>query len=119
MFTLQIRSAVMPTLWKNSPPLTATAMVMLVALVVAAIGLVFDARTIAGAPAWLKPAKFAVSFLIYCSSLMWILRLLPEWPRVRRMVGWTTAVTLLIESILINTQVVRGTASHFNIGTRF
>jgi hypothetical protein len=105
--------------WKGSAPLTATGLLMLVVLMGAVIGLALDPRMIAGAPAWLKPAKFAVSIAIYTFTLAWIFSLIPEWPRTRRIVGWTTAVTMVLEIALISLQAFRGTTSHFNVATLF
>ena len=107
------------TFWKGSAPLTATGLAMIVVLAGAAIGLAVDPRTVTGAPAWLKPAKFATSIAIYSFTLAWVFTLIPEWPRVRRVVGWTTAVTLVLEIALISMQAFRGTSSHFNVGTLF
>ena len=107
------------TFWKGSAPLTATGLAMIVVLAGAAIGLAVDPRTVTGAPAWLKPAKFAMSIAIYSFTLAWVFTLIPEWPRVRRVVGWTTAVTLVLEIALISMQAFRGTSSHFNVGTLF
>ena len=104
-------------LWKGSAPLTVTTFLMLGALAIASIGLAVDPRLITGAPAWLKPAKFAVSVGIYTATLAWIFSLLPEWTRTRRIVGWTTAVTLVLEVVLIDVQAFRGTTSHFNTST--
>jgi hypothetical protein len=92
---------------------------MLVVLMGAVIGLAVDPRMVAGAPAWLKPAKFAVSIAIYTFTLAWIFSLIPEWPRTRRIVGWTTAVTMVLEIALISLQAFRGTTSHFNVATLF
>ena len=50
--------------WGDSWPLMATAVLMLPSLVVSLLGLLLDPRVIAGAPAWLKPAKFALSTII-------------------------------------------------------
>jgi hypothetical protein len=108
---------VLKRLWQTSPELTATALLMLAALAGAGIGLVLDPRTITGAPAWLKPAKFAASIAIYSLTLAWIFTLLPDWRRTRRIVGWVTAVTLVLEMIIISAQAWRGTASHFNVAT--
>jgi hypothetical protein len=90
---------------------------MVVALVGAAIGLAIDPRVITGAPAWLKPAKFAASIAIYTFTLAWIFSLIPEWTRTRRIVERTTAVTLVLEIVIISLQAYRGTTSHFNVGT--
>lgn len=61
-------------LYRARPPLTATGLAMLVVFVVTLIVWSTDARTIAGAPAWLKPAKFAGSgrrFASACFSPYW------------------------------------------------
>jgi hypothetical protein len=92
---------------------------MLAVLAGAVVGLAVDPRIITGAPAWLKPAKFGVSIAIYTFTLAWIFSLIPEWTRTRRIVGWTTAVTMVIEIVLISLQAFRGTTSHFNVATLF
>jgi hypothetical protein len=99
--------------------LLATTALMLAALVVAIIGLVVDPRIITGAPAWLKPAKFAVSTFIYSLSLAWVLTYLPEWRRTRAFVSWTTTIVFLFEILVIDAQAWRGTTSHFNVATLF
>jgi hypothetical protein len=105
------------SLWNASAPLTATAVLMLAALVASVAGLWLDPRTITGAPAWLKPAKFAASIAIYSFTLAWVFTYLMAWPRMRRIVGWTTAIALVLELVIIDTQAWRGTSSHFNVGT--
>jgi hypothetical protein len=105
-------------LWGGSPVLTAAGLLMTGVLAASLIGLVVDPRVITGAPAWLKPTKFAVSTAIYMLTLAWIFTQLPEWPRTRRIVGWMTAVVLVAEVAIIDTQAWRGTTSHFNVGTR-
>ena len=104
-------------LWRTSPELIATAALMLVVLAGATIGLLADPTVITGAPAWLKPAKFAVSIAIYTVTLAWIFSLIPDWTRTRRVVGGITAVVMVLEMAIITTQAWRGTTSHFNIGT--
>jgi hypothetical protein len=105
------------SLWLSSPPLTAGGVLMLVVLAASVIGLVVDPRVITGAPAWLKPAKFAVSTAIYMLTLAAVFIYLPDWPRTRRFVGWLTAVVLVLEVAIIDAQAWRGTTSHFNVGT--
>jgi hypothetical protein len=104
-------------LWAGSAPLTAAGLLMSAVLVASLVGLLVDSRVITGAPAWLKPAKFAVSTAIYMLTLAWIFTQLPAWPRTRRIVGWMTAVILVLEVAIIDTQAWRGTTSHFNVGT--
>jgi hypothetical protein len=90
---------------------------MLPLLGAALAGLVVDPRLITGAPAWMKPAKFAASFVIYCLTLAWIFSYLPGRPRLRALVGWTTAAAFVVEIVIIDLQAWRGTSSHFNIAT--
>ncbi|HET9268226.1 MAG TPA: hypothetical protein VFO31_08680 [Vicinamibacterales bacterium] len=104
-------------LWRTSRPLTAVALVMTAALVLFVVGLLFDPRLITGVPAWLKPAKFAVSTAIYSLTLAWVFRALPAWPRMRAIVGWMTAAVFAIEVTIIAAQAWRGTTSHFNVST--
>ena len=104
-------------LWTASPQLTTAGLLMIVVLAVSMVGLGVDSRVITGAPAWLKPAKFAVSNAIYMLTLAWIFTHLQAWPRTRRIAGWVTAVVLVLEVVIIDTQAWRGTTSHFNIST--
>ena len=104
-------------LWRTSPPLAAVGAVMIVAAAASVVGMVVDPRIITGAPAWLKPFKFAVSTAVYSLTLAWIFGLLPDWPRVRRVVGWTTAIVFVLEVVIIDAQAWRGTTSHFNLST--
>lgn len=83
------------------------------------LALVVDPRTVDGAPAWLKPAKFAISLSLYGFTFAWMLRQLSAWPRVACWGAWTTTAASLIELGLIAMQAGRGVASHFNTHTSF
>ena len=109
--------ALLSQLWRASPPLTAVGALMLVMAGVSVVAMLVDPRIITGAPAWLKPFKFAVSTAIYSFTLAWIFGWLSDWPRVRRIVGWTTAVVFVLEVAIIDVQAWRGTTSHFNVAT--
>lgn len=104
-------------MWTASQPLTAVGALMLVVAIPSAIGIFTDSRTITGAPAWLKPFKFAISTAIYSLTLAWIFTRLTGWPRMRRVVGWTTAIVFVLEVAIIDLQAWRGTTSHFNATT--
>ena len=104
-------------LWEASPPLVAVGALMLAVAVAAIVGMLVDPRTITGAPAWLKPFKFAVSTAVYSLTLAWMFGWLMAWPRARRTVGWTTAIVFVAEVAIIAAQAWRGTTSHFNIST--
>jgi len=102
------------SLWRTSPPLTAVGTLMIVVAAASLVGVFADPRTITGAPAWLKPLKFAISTSIYALTLAWVFGFLTEWPRMRRIVGWTTAIVFVLEVAIIDLQAWRGTTSHFN-----
>jgi hypothetical protein len=90
---------------------------MLVAFLPAALGIFLDSRLITGVPAWLKPAKFAISSAIYAGTLAWLFRYIPVWPRFVRAMGNIVAGVLLLEVAIIYLQAAHGTTSHFNAGT--
>src|SRR5918999_5173615 len=104
-------------LWRASPPLTAVGLLMLIVAIPSLIGIFVDSRVITGAQAWLKPFKFAISTAVYSLTLAWIFQWLTDWPRVRRVVGWTTAIVFVLEVAIIDAQAWRGTTSHFNVST--
>jgi hypothetical protein len=104
--------------WKDCAPLTATSVLMLAALVGSCAGIVLDPRVVTGAPAWLKPAKFAISTAIFSGSIAWLYRYVTIWPGFMRTVGWVLAGALVFEVAIIDVQAARGTTSHFNAATR-
>ena len=82
-------------------------------------GVLFDHRVLGGVPIWLKPFKFSVAFVLYAVTLAWMLSLQTK----LRWLGWLAGTVFTVagigELVLIVLQVVRGTASHFNISTPF
>ena len=74
---------------------------MLLTLAATMAGLLLDPSGITGAPAWLKPAKFAVSISIYCFTLLWLLSFVRGRPRLVLLVAWARAVTLGMEMVVI------------------
>jgi len=104
-------------MWKGSAPLTVCCVSMLIALIASAAGILFDPRVIGGAPAWLKPAKFAISTAIFAGTMALILPYLTDWPKLRRASEWVLSGVLLVEVALIDLQAARGTTSHFNAGS--
>jgi hypothetical protein len=105
--------------WRANPPLAALVLGMLVLLVVSLLGLVVDSRIITGAPAWMKPLKFAVSIAIYGGTLLWLLTFIPDRPRLVKALSWGLALGFAFEMVLIAMQAARGTTSHFNEATAF
>lgn len=84
------------------------------AVVLAGAALVDD-RVLLGAPVWLKPLKFAVSFTFYAGTLAWMLGQLPQRPM--RRTGWVIVVASVIEMVIIVGQAARGVRSHYNDDT--
>ncbi len=103
--------------WATDRLLTLVALAMLVTLVGTLVGLMVDPRVITGAPAWLKPAKFAISISIYSFTFLWLLGFVQGHPRLVRLAAVVTAVGVIGEMAIIAAQVLRGTTSHFNVGT--
>jgi len=106
-------------LWRTDPVVVGTGLFLAALMVPFGIGLLVDPRVITGAPAWLKPMKFAVSTAIYAFTLAWVFTYLPDWPRTRWLVGRGTAVAFVLELLMIGGQAYRGTTSHFNVATPF
>jgi hypothetical protein len=103
----------------NGKPLVVTCFVMIAAFVASVVAMVFDPRIITGAPAWLKPAKFAISTAIFAGTIAWVFRYITVWPRFIRAAGWVLSFVLILEVALIDLQAARGTSSHFNAATVF
>ena len=55
-------------------PLLFLAALMAVTGLVSLIGLVVDPRELVGSPAWAKPLKFSISFVLYALTLSWLWR---------------------------------------------
>src|SRR5829696_10520648 len=116
---LSSRRALTTDVWRRNPPLVALVFAMLVLAAVALLGLAVDPRVITGAPAWMKPLKFAVSIAIYAATLLWMLPFIPDRPRLVATISWGVFLGLGIEMALIVMQVLRNTTSHFNQATPF
>src|SRR3954468_15914896 len=101
--------------WNQSKALTAVCVVMLPVFVLSVAGIVLDHRIITGVPAWLKPAKFAISIAIYSLTLTWVYGHLTPDMRFSKGLAWTTALAPLLEIVIIDLQAARGTTSHFNV----
>lgn len=100
-------------------PMLVTAWLMVPVAVVCLVGLVVDDRVLTGAPIWLKPLKFALSIAVYGFTWAWLISLLGIGKRLAGRVSVVLAAVLLVEQVLIVTQVVRGRTSHFNVQTPF
>jgi hypothetical protein len=102
-----------------APALTVFGFIMAADLVFTLFGLVVDRRVITGAPAWLKPVKFALSTLIASWSFAFCIASTTVWRRFTRALDVVLAAGLFIEIALIDMQAARGTSSHFNLANHF
>ncbi|MHA6781431.1 hypothetical protein ACVGOW_10610 [Pseudonocardia saturnea] len=82
---------------------------------VLAVLVLVDQRELMGAVVWVKPLKFAISFVAYAGVLAWMLGQLRE-PALRR-TGWVIVAASAIEMAIITVQAGRGVRSHFNEDT--
>lgn len=114
---------VLQHLWRTHAPLTLFAVTLALLGVFFALGIFVDSRLITGAPAWLKPTKFAVSFAVYSLTITWLLGLVRQTNLFKRLfvkfVAWSFVVVFTIEIVGMVLQTVRGVRSHFNYATPF
>ncbi|MEV4386317.1 hypothetical protein AB0J68_11515 [Micromonospora sp. NPDC049580] len=95
-------------------PLLILVCAMAVLAVIATVGILVDPRVLTGAPIWLKPFKFAVSFVLYGATLAWMLSLLPRRSRIAERAVIVIVTVAVFENAWIVGQVIRGQTSHFN-----
>ncbi|GEL22007.1 hypothetical protein PSU4_09610 [Pseudonocardia sulfidoxydans NBRC 16205] len=100
-------------------PLMALAAAMLALTAVGIVGMVVDDRVLTGLPIWDKPTKFAISIAVYSVAWAWLISQLRVQRRRAWWAGTVAGAFLAVEIVVIVTQVVRGTTSHFNNATTF
>jgi hypothetical protein len=103
--------------FRINPQLTIVGILMLFTFAGTLLGLIVDHRVITGVPAWVKPAKFAISLGIYSFTILWLLSFIQGHRRLVSLVTNATALFVIVEMVIITTQVIRGTTSHFNFST--
>jgi len=81
-----------------------------------------DPRVLDGVPVWVKPAKFAVSFLVHFTTLAIIVALMSAENAELRIVagvGWVLAAVFVAEMAYLILQAAQAQHSHFNDTTSF
>lgn len=81
-----------------------------------------DARTIEDVPVWMKPLKFALSFVVLFGTIALVEARLSKPARdgwTPRIVGWVMASAFLSEMAYMMYQAARAEGSHFNLSTPF
>jgi hypothetical protein len=116
--TLSSVTAALKSSMREQPGMAFTGLLAVAMIFASVLGAIFDPKVITGEAAWIKPAKFGISFAIYAVSLIWMLSLL----KPSKWVRWTgiiTAIGFTAEAVIIVLQVLRGVRSHFNQATPF
>lgn len=109
-------------LYRNEPRLTATGMLLLLAMVPTLAAMLIDPRTVNGVGVWVKPFKFQLSIIVHFWTVALFLDLLPDRVRARALVrSLVTAMVIaaIFEIAYIMLQAAKGEASHFNETTLF
>jgi hypothetical protein len=114
----QRAAAALRVLHRVNPALSLAGWLHVGLAVVAVALLPFDHRLVTGAPAWVKPLKFALSGLAFTWTLAWLLADLPAVAQrsVRRLSGGV-ALSMVVEIVIIFAQAGRGITSHYNVSS--
>ncbi len=112
-------AATFKSLYNDHSWLTLTGCLMLADMVLSIVGLIADPSVITGAPAWLKPLKFAISTGLFSFTVAWMIGRLHKTRRLAAWIGRFMASSLTLEIILIDMQAARHTTSHFNTALPF
>lgn len=109
-------SALLRELATRQPALARTGLAMLAIAGCCLVAMLLDGRAINGVSVWVKPAKFAVSFVAWCWTLAWAWGVLA--PGVRaglaaRIVLWGTLGAAWFEQIWVTWRAALGQPSHF------
>lgn len=78
-----------------------------------------DAAPILGVHPGLKPMKFSISIALFLGTMAILVPCISLGEGPRRVVSWTLAMSMALEMLVIVTQALRGTSSHFNRATSF
>lgn len=105
--------------WRFNRPLTLAVLLHLALTPLLLAAMFIDPRVIGGVNGWIKPLKFALSGAIYGATFLWLLTFVRGRARLVQGVATITGVALIVETALITLQVLRNTASHFNVATPF
>jgi hypothetical protein len=101
--------------WRFNQLLTVSILLQAALVPIFVAAMLMDQSLITGMPRWIKPFKFAVSGSIYAATFLWMLTLVQGRRRAVLWLASLTGLALLMETIIIDVQVLRGVASHFNV----
>ncbi|MFN6252173.1 MAG: hypothetical protein ACK4Y5_08865 [Acetobacteraceae bacterium] len=117
MATIMIKlRALFEALDQRQPILARLGWVMLIIVVFCLMAAMIDGRTINGVSVWVKPAKFAASFVAWFWTMAWAWGVLAPAARdgwVARIVLWGTVLAATFEQGWILLRAALGLPSHF------
>lgn len=104
-------------MWHTHKGLTIFFYLSVLMLLVALLGMTIDSREVLGQSTWSKSAKFAMSFILYAPTFIWLLTFMSKGKRWFHLALNGIAIALTIEIVVLIIQAARGQAMHFNIST--
>lgn len=120
---MSLLDANLPTVRDEAPSQFVTLTVVAIVLLgLSALWSFVDARAIEGVAVWMKPFKFALSFVVLFATVALIEPRLSDPVRqgwTLRVVGWVMAAAFLSEMAYMMYQAGRAEASHFNLSKPF
>ncbi len=108
--------AIFAALDQRQPILARLGWVMLIIVVLCLMAAMIDGRTIKGVSVWVKPAKFAASFVAWFWTMAWAWGVLAPTARnswVARIVLWGSVLAAILEQAWILLRAALGQPSHF------
>lgn len=103
---------------KQRPLMIAGCVSLILGFVTLLLSLV-DPTEILGINRWIKPMKFFFSIAVFVWTIAVLLDQLKGEERFGKVISWTMILVFVGEMLGIAGQPLRGTTSHFNIGTPF
>ena len=103
---------------RRSPILSTTAWIHFALMIIFLILMTIDHRQLLGVNVWNKPFKFASSIFLYLLTFAFLVEYVKHL-RIKRFIEIGTAITMIVEIVLIGMQAARGVRSHFNIDSIF
>jgi hypothetical protein len=102
---------------RGSPLLWWSSVAMMFGLAVCFALTLVDARLLAGANVWEKPAKFFLSLTVQAVTMAWAISIVPEKLRGTKTATLLFVIAAWFELAYMIFRASRGEASHFNTGT--
>lgn len=104
-------------LFEQQKPLMVAGLVSLICGALALVLSAVDDTQILGISRWIKPMKFFFSIAIFIGTIAVLLHNLKGRERFSRFTSWAMILVFVVEMAAVVMQALRGTTSHFNVGS--